>query len=150
MHCLLCHAKRQRAGKERGDIMFQFTSAVISFFVAFPVICYLLIFILSKQMTKKHKLSVHIALDISTLFFIISVHFLIISIWGKSMLSYILLVILFIGVFIVILHWKVKQEIIYKKVFRGFWRINFLLFFCAYLFLMAYGLVYYVMKQFGI
>lgn len=130
--------------------MFQFTSAVISFFVAFPIICYLLIFILCKQITKKHRLSVSFALDISTLFFIISVHFLIVSIWGESLLSYILLVILFIGVFMVILHWKVKQEIVYRKVFRGFWRINFLLFFCAYLFLMAYGLIYYVIKQFSI
>ncbi|MCM3214851.1 DUF3397 domain-containing protein [Niallia taxi] len=130
--------------------MFQFTSAVISFFVAFPIICYLLIFILCKQITKKHRLSVNFALDISTLFFIISVHFLIVSIWGESLLSYILLVILFIGVFMVILHWKVKQEIVYRKVFRGFWRINFLLFFCAYLFLMAYGLIYYVIKQFSI
>lgn len=49
--------------------MFQFTSAVISFFVAFPIICYLLIFILCKQITKKHRLSVNFALDISTLFF---------------------------------------------------------------------------------
>ncbi|MFT8323034.1 MAG: DUF3397 family protein [Bacillus sp. (in: firmicutes)] len=48
------------------------------------------------------------------------------------------------GIILVILHWKIKEEINYKKVFRGFWRINFLLFFCMYLFLMTYGLIYFI------
>ncbi|WP_445488432.1 DUF3397 domain-containing protein [Niallia sp. 03133] len=127
--------------------MITITTSIISFFIMFPIICYFLVFIVCKQWTRKHRLSVHLALDVSTIFFIISVHFLMESIWGKSYLSYIILTILMIGIILVFLHWKIKEEINYKKVFRGFWRVNFLLFFCTYLLLMVYGLIYFMLTS---
>ncbi|MFT8323329.1 MAG: DUF3397 family protein, partial [Bacillus sp. (in: firmicutes)] len=78
--------------------MVSITTSIISFFIMFPIVCYFLVFIVSKQWTKKHRLSVHRALDSSTIFFIISVHFLMQFIWGKSYLSYIIITILFIGI----------------------------------------------------
>ncbi|MEM5595703.1 DUF3397 family protein [Niallia circulans] len=41
---------------------------------------------------------------------------------------YIVIFILLIGMLFVIVHWKFKEEIQYKKVFKGIWRVSFLLF----------------------
>ncbi|WP_026581513.1 DUF3397 domain-containing protein [Bacillus sp. J33] len=116
-------------------------SAFIATLVTIPLLGYLAVFIISKQITKKHKRSVHIALDVSTLLFILSVHFLIIVIWDKSFLWIILLSLLVTAVIFIIIHWKAKQEINLRKMFKGFWRFNFLLYFTAYVVLVIVGLV---------
>lgn len=63
------------------------------------------------------------------------------TIWEKSFLWLIILLMLVIGVAVAFLHWKVKQEIDYNRVFRGFWRFNFLMFFSAYVILIIIGIV---------
>ncbi|MDQ0155907.1 DUF3397 domain-containing protein [Robertmurraya andreesenii] len=110
-------------------------------FVTIPILGYILIFVISKMVTKKHRRSVQIALDGSTLLFILSVHYLIIAIWKVSLLWAIILLMLCIGIIVVFVHWKVKEEIDYPKVFRGFWRFNFLVFFSLYTILLIIGIV---------
>jgi len=118
-----------------------FLSFIAATFVTIPLFGYLIIFIVSKQVTKQHRRSVHLALDGSTVLFIISVHFLIMTIWEKSFLWLILLSMSFIGIIVVLTHWKLKQEVDFQKVLRGFWRMNFLLFFAAYMVLVIIGIV---------
>lgn len=126
--------------------MMDATTNIISVFIMFPLLCYLIVFILCKQITKRHRFSAHIAIDTSTIFFIISVHFILQSIWNKSFLGYIIIFMLIIGCLMVFLHWKIKEEINYKRLFKSFWRVNFLFFFCLYSILMIYGLIHYVIK----
>lgn len=121
--------------------MSAFFSNFAAALVTLPILGYILIFVISKQITKKHRRAVHIALDGSTLLFIISVHYLIVTIWNISLLWVILLIIMLIGVIVALLHWKFKQEIDYQKVFRGFWRFNFLVFFSAYTVLLIIGII---------
>ncbi|WP_019152894.1 DUF3397 domain-containing protein [Robertmurraya massiliosenegalensis] len=116
-------------------------SNVAAAFITIPVLGYIIIFVICKQATKQHRRAVQMALDGSTVLFMISVHYLILTIWNKSFLWLILILILLIGVLVVFLHWKVKQEIDYSKVFRGFWRFNFLVFFSAYTVLLVIGIV---------
>lgn len=121
--------------------MVSFFSSVVATFVTIPLLGYLLVFVISKQITKKHRKSVHIALDVTTLLFIISVHYLILAIWEQSMLWVIFLLLLFLAIIFVLLHWKIKHEINFPIVFKGFWRFNFLLFCTAYVVLTVIGLV---------
>ncbi|WP_077211425.1 DUF3397 domain-containing protein [Bacillus dakarensis] len=121
--------------------MSAFLSFIAATFVTIPLLGYLIIFIVSKQVTKQHRRSVHLALDVSTVLFIISVHFLIVTIWEKSFLWLILLMMSSIGIVVVLAHWKLKQEVDFQKVFRGFWRVNFLLFFSAYMVLIIIGII---------
>lgn len=93
-------------------------------------------------MTKNKRKSIHKALDYTTILYIISVHFLIITLTGKSLSWLILLFMILIAMVFVVVHWKVKQEIILKKVAKGFWRFNFIIFFLAYITLTLYGLIY--------
>ena len=95
-----------------------------------------------KLITKNTRKSVHVALDSTTILFIISVHFLILTIWDKSLFWLIILVLILIATLFVLVHWKVKEEIILKKVMKGFWRFNFILFLLAYLTLTLYGLIH--------
>ncbi|BCB03253.1 DUF3397 domain-containing protein [Bacillus sp. KH172YL63] len=116
-------------------------STVVAIFVMVPFLGYFLSFIVAKEFLKNHRKAVHFAIDITTFLLIISVHFIVIAIWQTSYLWVIVLVICTIGVLFATMYWKVKGEIDYPKVLRGFWRMNFLFFFTAYITLMITGLI---------
>ncbi|MCI1589725.1 MAG: DUF3397 domain-containing protein [Heyndrickxia oleronia] len=117
-----------------------FLSSFISIFIMLPFLGYFLSFILVKQLTRNHRRAVSIAIDITTLILIISVHFLIKGIWGQSLLWLIMLIILMIGLVFVVFYRSVRDEIEYSRVFKGFWRLNFLFFTTIYIILFVYGM----------
>lgn len=116
-------------------------SSVLTVFFAIPIIGTFLVFTVIKLTLKTTKKALHMALDYTTIFYIISVHFLIVTLWDKSFFWLIILVMLVIAMVFVFVHWKVKEEIIVKRVWKGFWRFNFILFFFTYFVLTFYGLV---------
>jgi len=118
-----------------------FISSVITIFLTVPLLGFITIFIINKLITKSSRKSFHKALDYSTILFIMAVHFLVITIWGKSLFWLILLVLIIIAMVFVLIHWKIKGEIILPKVFKGFWRFNFLIFFIAYVSLTLFGIL---------
>lgn len=122
--------------------MITFLSSIISIFFALPFLGFIVVFFAMKLMTKNTRRSVHVALDSTTILFIISVHFLIVTIWDKSFFWLIILLMILIAMIFVFVHWKVKEEIILNKVIKGFWRFNFILFLLAYLSLTLYGLIH--------
>nr|WP_263328107.1 DUF3397 domain-containing protein [Neobacillus sp. Marseille-Q6967] len=117
-------------------------SSIITFFFTMPLLGFIIIYFLYKMITKNSRKSFHKALDYSTIFFIMAVHFLTITIWGKSLFGVILLIMIFIAMVFVVVHWKMNGEIVFNKVFKGFWRFNFLLFFITYITLTVFGLVH--------
>lgn len=121
--------------------MTEFLSSIIATFVTIPILGYIIVFVISKVLTKQHRKSVWLALDVTTLLLIISVHFLIIAIWEKNLLWLLLLMMILIAIIFVMIHWKMKKEIQFKKVFKGIWRFNFLLFSLIYIILLIYGLI---------
>lgn len=116
--------------------------SIISVFFTVPLLGFIIVFLLSKLITKNYRKSVHKALDYSTILFIISVHFLIVTILGKSLFWLIILIMILFAMVFVVIHWKAKGEIIFNKVFKGFWRFNFLFFFLAYITLTVFGLIH--------
>lgn len=120
--------------------MTDFLSGTAAVFVTVPLIGYLVIFILSKQLTKNHRRSVQRAIDFSTLLLIFAVHFLILTIWEKSFLWLIFILLLILALVFVFIHWKYREEIDFLRVFKGYWRMNFFLFFFAYIVLILVGL----------
>ncbi|MBV7503837.1 DUF3397 domain-containing protein [Bacillus sp. sid0103] len=122
--------------------MITFLSSIISIFFALPFLGFIIVFFVLKMFTRNTRKSVHLALDSTTILFIISVHFLIVTIWERSFFWLIILIMILIAMVFVFVHWKVKEEIILKKVMKGFWRFNFILFLLAYLALTLYGLIH--------
>jgi hypothetical protein len=119
----------------------EFLSSIIATFVTIPLFGYIIVFVITKIVTKQHRKAVRIALDFTTLLIIMAVHYFIKAIWGTSYLWLILLIMILIAIVFVIIHWKVKHEIHFAKVFKGFWRFSLLLFGIAYTVLLLYGLI---------
>ncbi|WP_415812485.1 DUF3397 domain-containing protein [Mesobacillus thioparans] len=117
-----------------------FFSALVAALITVPIIGYLAVFIITKQITGNHRRSVNLAIDFSTFLLVLSVHFLILTIWGKSFLWLILIILFGLAAIFVWIHWHYKEEIVLPKVFKGFWRFNFLLFSSAYIILVLFGL----------
>ncbi|SIQ77845.1 Protein of unknown function [Peribacillus simplex] len=121
-------------------------SNLAAIFITLPFVGYLLFFISAKQFTGNHRRSVQFAMDMSTLLFILSVHYLIITIWDKQILWVIMLIMIINAFVVVLVHYKVKEEIIFHKVLKGFWRVNFAFFFAAYLLLFSIGIITSITK----
>lgn len=106
-----------------------------------PLLGYIIVFVISKLLTKNHRKSVKIAIDVTTLLFVISDYYFIKAIWGVSLFWLILLIMMIIAITFVLAHWKINHEIQFIKVFKGFWRFNFLFFGFIYILLLIYGLI---------
>ena len=61
-------------------------SGFIASLISVPLLGYLAVFVISKQITGNHKQAVNLAIDFSTFLLVLSVHFLVITIWEKSFL----------------------------------------------------------------
>mgnify|MGYP005753469803 CR=1 FL=1 len=118
--------------------------------VTLPLITLFLIYFISRRFTRSNKKSFHYAMDFSTIFFILSVHYLILTIWGKSIFLILTSILLAIGALIVIVQYKVREELEFTRIAKGFWRLNFLLFFIAYFCLSIYGIVKRTLETFAI
>ncbi|MEH7110821.1 DUF3397 domain-containing protein [Neobacillus niacini] len=121
--------------------MNSFLSSIVAIFLTVPLLGFFIIYLINKLITKNTRKSVHKALDYSTILFIFAVHFLLLTILGKSFLWIIFLVLIIIAMVFVFIHWKIRGEIIFTKVFKGYWRFNFLLFFLAYISLTIFGIL---------
>ncbi|KMJ58532.1 hypothetical protein AB685_11695 [Bacillus sp. LL01] len=117
--------------------------------VTVPILALIMFYIIARFITKNNKRSFHVAIDISTFFFISAVHFLIIIIWDQSLLWVIFTVLLGIATLMVLLNYKIKEEIHFGKVLKGFWRCNFLLFSFTYFCLTILGVVKRVYESFA-
>lgn len=124
-----------------GYIVMKFLLTILSIFIFLPTLLFSLIIFIGFLIYKKWQKAFQIAADMSTLFFILSVYFIIITVWDRSlffilMISMVLLVILF-G----FIYWKLKQQIHYERILRGFWRLMFLIFVLLHVSLMFYGMI---------
>ncbi len=115
---------------------------VVATIVTVPLLAWYLIYIITVKMTKKKKFSFRLAVDLSTIFFILSVHFILIELVGQSFLWVILLLIIGAACAFTVLHWKTKEDVQIHKVIKGAWRFNFLLFSTGYFILLLIGLVH--------
>lgn len=129
--------------------MTNFIAGLAATFIMLPFVVYILFFILIKQMTHNHKKAVQMAMDISTIFFVFSVHYLISVIWELQLFWILLVVLLCIAIFVVLLHYKIKGEIVFGKIMKGFWRVSFAFFLLIYIGLVTYGLIQRIVQSFS-
>lgn len=116
-------------------------STALAIFIMIPFLSGLLVFLLTKLISQNNRKAMNLSIDVTTVFFIFSVHFLLETIWGKSFFWIIILVLIVIAMAFAVLHWKVNQEIIIQKVLKSFWRFSFLLFSVAYLAFTLFGII---------
>ena len=115
-------------------------SSIYGVIVMFPVVGYIIAFIIAKVIIRNHKKSVLIAVDITTFIMLLSVHHLVKVVFNQSFLGMIILILLVIAAVFVLYIYKAKGEIELDKVFKSIWRIYFILFVIAYIVLMIIGI----------
>ncbi|MEK3887072.1 DUF3397 domain-containing protein [Bacillus sp. FSL K6-3431] len=115
-------------------------STLAATFITLPLFLYLLIFIGIKYWTKNGRQAMNTAINITTPVLFFSVHFLFLAIWSRSLIWYIIIFMLLIGFAFTFIYWKMKEEIIYRKLLLGYWRLIFLLFTLVYIILLVYGI----------
>ena len=115
-------------------------SSIYGVIVMFPVVGYIIAFIIAKVIIRNHKKSVLIAVDITTFIMLLSVHHLVKVVFNQSFLGMIILILLVIAAIFVLYIYKAKGEIELDKVFKSIWRIYFILFVIAYIVLMIIGI----------
>ncbi|HLR62217.1 MAG TPA: DUF3397 domain-containing protein [Lentibacillus sp.] len=113
----------------------------IGFIIMLPVLATLIVYIIGRKVYKHNWKAIHAAVSWTTLLYIIAVITMFKTIFGHSFFGIILLILLTLITAIVVIQWKIYTEVAFKKVFKVFWRICFLLFLLLYCLLVLMGIV---------
>lgn len=109
--------------------------------ITVPLVAFYLIYIITVKTTKSKIISIKLTVDLSTILFILAVYFIAHEIWNISLFWFLLLTIISVAIIFTIIHWKFSNDIHLPKLLKGIWRLNFILFFLAYIILSIYGLL---------
>ncbi|MFC4557008.1 DUF3397 domain-containing protein [Virgibacillus kekensis] len=120
--------------------MMNLVSYLIGFILTAPVIVTLLVYFAAGKLSKSRWRAVHKAVNWTTGLYIISVCILLEVVFNNSYVGIVMVLLLGTLAAIVILQWKMYTEVIFKNVFKIFWRFSFLLFAFLYIFLVFYGI----------
>ncbi|WP_163970755.1 DUF3397 domain-containing protein [Oceanobacillus halotolerans] len=117
-----------------------FTYLLASMIVV-PYIMTVVIYLVAKAITKRKWKGIHIAVNWTTVFYILAVLVAFQVIFAQQLVGIILIILLSLLSFIIIIQWKKQSEVVFKKAFRFFWRLCFLLFNVLYIILILVGIV---------
>ncbi|MBP3041443.1 DUF3397 domain-containing protein [Bacillaceae bacterium Marseille-Q3522] len=116
-------------------------NTIISIIVIFPFLGSIFVYLLSKLLTKKQSFSIKFTLDVTAFLLIVSVHFLIKTIWDKSLFIYLVISIVCLFGLLFFINLRVKKNTPFIRILRRGWRIVLLVYFTVYIFLLIFGLV---------
>lgn len=116
-------------------------STIISVFILLPALLFIVVLSILLLLRKRRQTAFQQAADISTIFFILSVYFLAIIIWDRSLFFPLIVFMILCFMLFSWIYRKEKSRFDFIKIFRGFWRLMFLIFFLLYVCLMVYGII---------
>ncbi|WP_408010882.1 DUF3397 domain-containing protein [Pseudalkalibacillus sp. A8] len=124
--------------------MVDFLLGSLAALVTVPLLAWIIVYWLTRKITRHKKRSFLFATDVTTFFLIVSVMFALYTIWGNAFLWPIIIIILLMIIGITFIYWKQDKDIGLPKIIKTAWRLNFLLFSSGYLVLCVYGLIFRV------
>ena len=119
---------------------------VLSVFVIYPVVVFLVVFLFCQFFLRKRKKSIGIAADISTFFLFFSITNLFSFFFLKEFGWYLVIFSIILATIITFLEWRTKKEIEVIPLLRKVWRLLFLLLCVTYAFLWLFGVIRYVLS----
>ncbi|WP_176222252.1 DUF3397 domain-containing protein [Tuberibacillus sp. Marseille-P3662] len=122
---------------------------ILGVFITLPLITTALIYLVTHKLTGNRRKAFHYALDIGTVFVILCAQALMSYLWHRSFLGIVILIVSIVAIIYTIFYWRYRGEFEFKRVFRGIWRLNFLVFVGLDLLLSCYGLIFEFGHQFG-
>lgn len=120
---------------------------LISVAVTLPLLTLVILFLILRVVVKNKKKSILWTVDLSTFFFIVSVHFHLLTLFKQSFLSFIILGLICLTLVVYYVDYKRSKAPTIKRVSKKVWRMSFLLFFVSYLVLVFYGISSGIIKN---
>jgi hypothetical protein len=120
--------------------MISIIGSILAFFVTFPLLITFIVYYFVNKTLQDKRRAVYKTVNWTTIFYIISTGILLDVIFGNSFSSVILIIAFLLLSISAFIQWKVKGEILFQVVLKGFWRLSFLLFGFTYIALIIVGL----------
>ncbi|MFC7392450.1 DUF3397 domain-containing protein [Scopulibacillus cellulosilyticus] len=114
---------------------------IIALFSTIPVLTWFVLLIFFSLIIKKKPKAFKLSVDIATFFVIISAASRMTYLWHRPFTGIISLIILLVAFIYTVLYWKTNHEWQSKRLFKGIWRMNFLLFMIGDFILFCYGVI---------
>lgn len=115
---------------------------ILAFIITLPLLITILIFRVTYSLRKKKRYAIHLAIDLTTILYIISVGCIIYTLFNVNIFGYIFIALLLLLISMVIIHWRLYTDIVFVDVWKRFWKASFLLFFFIHFILMIYGIIH--------
>ncbi|WP_453997129.1 DUF3397 domain-containing protein [Bacillus nitroreducens] len=126
--------------------MIDFFAGLAATFVTIPLLGFILVYLICRLMIKNTRKSLFLTIDITTIFFLLAVHYLLLVIVGKSLLGLIILILILAALVIGFITWKNKHEIEIMRIIRKSWRFAFLASTTAYFLLLFIGIIQSIVR----
>lgn len=120
---------------------------MISFVFTLPLLGLMFFLVVLRLLVKNKKKSFFIAIDISTFFFIISVHFHLSFIFEQSFLIFSILGLIMLMIIVYFVEYSRSKEPSIIKVSKKVWRLSFLFYFVSYFILTVFGIIVGILKN---
>lgn len=114
---------------------------LIGLIITVPIVVTWIVYFIGVKMHGHKWTALHKAVNWTTLLYIIAVLVLLQQILGNSFFGIFIILLPSIFTFITIIQWKLKTEVVFRKVFKIFWRICFLMFALLYCLLVFIGII---------
>lgn len=121
--------------------MLDIFSYALAFFIIAPFMVTAIVYFISLKLGIHPVRAFHKAINYSTVVYMISVSMMLKAIFGSYYLAASLTFILLILVTIVIIQWKIHNEILFPKMIKLFWRVSFLIYFMLYVIFIIIGIL---------
>jgi len=120
-------------------------NTIISFLLLYPIVLFILTFIVSKYFLHKRKKSIGIAADVTTFLLFFSVSHVYSVIFSKNIGFILIICSLLLATILTFLDWRTKKEMEVRPLLRKIWRLLFMLLCLFYAFLWIFGVIRYVL-----
>lgn len=124
-------------------------NAIISFLLLYPIVLFILVFIVSKFLLHKGKKSIGMAADVTTFLLFFSVSHVYSVIFSENIGFILIICSLLLATILTFLDWRTKKEMEVRPLLRKIWRLLFILLCLFYAFLWIFGVIRYVLTYIG-
>lgn len=113
---------------------------IIAFLITVPILSTFFVFIISKKIVGHPLKSMHIAINWTTMLYIIATMFLLFDMFKQTFVGFFVGISIIALAIMIIVQWKISVEVSLIRVLKIYWRACFLFFLLSYSILVVLGI----------
>lgn len=114
---------------------------ILAAYITFPFLMTISLYLIGRRIWKVKTKVFHFSISYSALFYVLAVWAVGRSVFEQSVIAEVIILLIILMALSVFVQWKVSGEIIFSKVWKGFWRLSFLIFGLFYSMLILVGVI---------